>query len=137
MSLFGPGNKITSRNPGFRDIYIFNGKKEPRAFYDVLQDLLHVCYHDSILLSYQLHFKNYPIVDICLRSTSVYSNCRLVFIESKDIHTTNGITLLDFLQFFNSLMKPTKESLLNNVLKTDQDNNLFSYQINNDKITFI
>ena len=137
MSLFGPGNKITSRNPGFRDIYIFNGKKEPRAFYDVLKDLLLTCYHDSILLSYQLHFKNNPIVDIRLLSTSVYSDYRLIFIESKDIHTTNAITLLDFLHLFDSLTKPTKEALLNNILKTDQDNFLYSYQINNNSITFI
>ena len=137
MSLFGAGNKIVSRNPGFRDIHIFNGNKEPRAFYDILNDLLRTCYHDSILLSYKLYFKNNPIVDIRLISTGVYSNYRLIFVESKDIHTTNAITLLDFLYLFDSLTKPTKEALLNNILKTDQDNFLYSYQINNNKITFI
>lgn len=137
MSLFGAGNKIVSRNPGFRDIYIFNGNKEPKDFYDVLNDLLHTCYHDSIFLSYQIHFKNNPIVDVRLVSTSIYGDDKLIFIESKDTYITNVITLLDLLQFFDSLIKPTKEALLNNLLKTDLGNILYSYQINNNKITFI
>ena len=136
MSLFGSGNKITSRNPGFRDVYVFNGIKETKVFYDLLNDLLHMCHYDSILLSYQLRFRHVPIIDIRLMSTS-YSDTKLVFVENTDMHTTNGISLLDFLQFFDSLIKPTKESLLNNMLKTDQDNNIYSYQINNNTITFI
>lgn len=137
MSLFGAGNKIVSRNPGFRDIYIFNRNKEPKDFYDVLNDLLHTCYHDSILLSYQIHFRNNPIVDVRLVSTSIYGDGKLIFIESKDTYITNVITLLDLLQFFDSLVKPLKETLINNLLKTDLGNILHSYQINNRKITFI
>lgn len=136
MSLFGPGNKITSRNPGFRNAYIFNNNKEPKVFYDILNDLLHMCYYDNILLSYQIRFRHIPISDIRLISTS-YSDTKLVFVENTDMYTTNGISLLGFLQFFNNLHKPTKETLLNNELKTDRDNILFSYQINNNTITFI
>lgn len=132
MSLFSEAYiKTTPGNP-----YIFNKNKEPKVLYDLINDFLHVGYYNSRILTYQLRLRYNPIVDIRLISTS-YSDTKIVFVEHANMYASNGINLLDFLQFFNRLNKPTKESLLNNVLKTDQDNILYSYQISNNTITFI